>query len=71
MRAPMRRYATPRFHTRTVKTYFAPPSHNIDIVEMSYYVGKSITLFVGFYCGLQWLYYRELLKKKDDDQNQK
>lgn len=51
--------------------------HTPDIVEMSYFVGKSITLFVGFYCGLQWLYYRDINKsiedkgKKDKDKNKK
>lgn len=35
-----------------------------DLVTISHYVGKSITLFVGFYCTLQWMYYKELNKNE-------
>lgn len=50
--------------------------HNINIthvpvaalpsVDVSYFVGKSIILFTMFYCGLNWLHYRDLTSKKDD-----
>lgn len=36
------------------------------LIDQSYLIGKSITLFVGFYCGLQWLYYRDLIKRAED-----
>ena len=42
-----------------------------DFNEVSYYVGKSIILFTMFYCGLNWMHYRDLRKKNDrnDDKN--
>lgn len=42
-----------------------------DIEFTTYIVGKGIILFTMFYCGLNWLHYRELNKdnkqKKDED----
>lgn len=35
--------------------------------QVSYYVGKSIVLFTMFYCGLNWLHYRDLRKKREED----
>lgn len=42
-----------------------------DLLNATYLVGKSVTLFVGFYCGLQWLHYKQMideLEQKDDDE---
>lgn len=41
--------------------------NGVDVEQASYFVGKSITLFTIFYCGLNWVHYRELRKKQDDD----
>jgi hypothetical protein len=38
------------------------------IVESSYWIGKSIILFTMFYCTLQWNMYRNIRKKKDDEE---
>ncbi len=38
-----------------------------EFLDATYLVGKSIMLFVGFYCGLQWLHYRQMIDEKDDD----
>jgi len=39
-----------------------------NFVETSYFVGKGITFFVGFYTSLQWLYYRKIRQEKEKDQ---
>lgn len=38
-----------------------------DVEVISYFTGKSIILFTMFYCSLNWMYYRNLRKKDDDD----
>lgn len=42
-----------------------------DIVTMSHYVGEAITLFVGFYCGLQWLHYKSMVDEIKKNKNDK
>lgn len=44
----------------TVRAY---PVH--DVVELSYYVGKGITLFTMFYCTLNWWHYKRMREDKD------
>jgi hypothetical protein len=53
---------------RSIRT--RPPQAVTIDPDMSYYIGKSIILFVGFYSGLQWLHYRELRKKKQNKDQQ-
>lgn len=40
--------------------------HSFVSQETIRLVGHSVTLFVGFYCGLQWLHYRDLRKQVED-----
>lgn len=42
-----------------------------DIVTMSHYVGEAITLFVGFYCGLQWLHYKSMVDEIEKNKKDK
>lgn len=42
-----------------------------DIVEVSYFVGKSMTLFIGFFCGLQWLHYKQIADELDNNNDKK
>lgn len=65
---PCSRIMRPIRPLRTVRAFAVP---SIDLVEVSYYVGKSITLFVGFYCALQWLHYKDLLKQLEENDNDK
>lgn len=39
--------------------------------EQSYLIGKGITLFVGFYCGLQYFYYKEARERIEKEQEAK
>ena len=43
-----------------------PRSSPLPIETATYLVGKGIILFTMFYCGLNWLYYKELNKKNDE-----
>lgn len=38
-----------------------------DWMEVSYFVGKSVILFTMFYSGLNWLHYRELRKREENE----
>lgn len=38
-----------------------------NLVDVSYYVGKSIILFTMFYCGLNWLHYKELREREEKE----
>ena len=42
-----------------------------DWMEVSYFVGKSVILFTMFYSGLNWLHYRELRKREEEDNKNK
>jgi hypothetical protein len=60
--------------SRPVRVSYAKRKHIVarssieqTAIEVSYYVGKSLTLWVGFTAGLNWLYYREQNKKKNKD----
>lgn len=37
-----------------------------QLVETSYYIGKSIILFTMFYCTLNWAFYRNLRKQHEE-----
>lgn len=57
---------------------FIDPSTTDTVIETSYYVGKSITLFVLFVSTLNWLHYKEAREKiekvlaaKDDKKAEK
>ena len=51
---------------RTVS--MSPPKVSMLPIEtVTYLVGKGVILFTMFYCGLNWLYYRELNKQNDND----
>jgi hypothetical protein len=61
-----------------VKTVrYKPVAHKVatqamsgmDFNTISYFTGKSIILFTLFYCSLNWLHYRDLRKRFDDDEN--
>lgn len=43
-------------------------SHELSqtLIEQSYYIGKATILFVGFYTGLNWLYYVTLRKRMEE-----
>lgn len=41
------------------------------LLDQTYLIGKGVTLFVGFYCGLQWLYYRDMIKRAEEDKTKK
>ena len=43
------------------------------IETVTYIVGKGIILFTMFYCGLNWMYYRDIRIKseEEDDKNTK
>lgn len=57
---------TPRkIHKHPVAT----KSH-VDI-DYTYFIGKSITLFTGFYCFLNYMFYRDLNKMYEDDDDNK
>lgn len=36
-----------------------------DLVSSTEVIGKGIILFVGFYTGLQWLYYRDIRERAE------
>jgi hypothetical protein len=38
-----------------------------DWMEVSYFAGKSVILFTMFYSWLNWLHYRELRKREDEE----
>lgn len=68
---PTIKYATmplmrilPRFSKRLIKTKIAT-----DIITSSHYLGESITLFVLFYSTLRWNMYRDIRKKREEDDN--
>jgi hypothetical protein len=42
-----------------------------DLESQSYIVGKGVTLFVGFYTFLQWMYYKNLRERVEDDDKSK
>ena len=44
------------------------PIRAIGIVEQSEIIGKGITFFVLFTATLNWMYYRRLRKKIEDEQ---
>lgn len=51
---PVRRVLTiPKSHPATIADV---------LVNTSYFVGKTFTLFTMFYCALNWLYYKDLNK---------
>lgn len=41
-----------------------------DISVSSYYIGKGIILFTMFYCSMNWLHYRNL-RIKNEEENKK
>jgi hypothetical protein len=49
--------------SKPVKCFALSPTQ-----ETIYWVGHSVTLFVGFYCGLQWLHYRETRQQIEQQQ---
>jgi hypothetical protein len=60
--------------SRPVRVSYAKRKHIITrssveqtAIEVSHYVGKGLILWVGFTAGLNWLYYHEQNKKKDND----
>ena len=57
--APVR---LPRLRKRRVPQKI---SCGLDMSELSYHVGKGLTLWVMFTSGLNWLYYRNIRKKND------
>ena len=54
------RYIPSRKHIKIIKPRALPIE---QITEVSYFVGKNILLFTMFYCGLNYLYYKEQNKK--------
>lgn len=57
----MRVVARPRL-VKPVRAISTP-----DWIEVSYFVGKSVILFTMFYSGLNWLHYRELRKREENE----
>jgi hypothetical protein len=60
--------------SRPVRVSYAKRKHIITrssieqtAIDVSHYVGKGLILWVGFTAGLNWLYYRELNKKKNNE----
>jgi len=41
------------------------------ISDQSYYVGKFVTLSIGFYCGLQYLHYKQLRERHEENTDKK
>lgn len=65
---------TPRHYVTMVstprKTKMPPTPAMLDWTTLNYeayIIGKSIMLFTMFYCSMNWVYYRNLQKKQDDD----
>lgn len=42
-----------------------------DISVSSYYIGKGIILFTMFYCSMNWLHYRNLRIKNEENKKNK
>ncbi len=61
LQRPIYPYASRSRRVRALSSFYS-----VETQETIRLVGKSITLFVGFYAGLQWLYYRELRKEVED-----
>jgi hypothetical protein len=57
LRAPLVK-TSPKL-TRTI------PRAEWNPIETSYFVGKSVTLFVMFYTSLQWMFYRKQREDRD------
>jgi hypothetical protein len=59
----------PKVSTINVRKH-APRALNHDMVTMSYFVGKGITLFTMFYTSLNWLMYKQHNdNNKEEDKN--
>jgi hypothetical protein len=41
------------------------------ISDQSYYIGKFVTLSIGFYCGLQYLHYKQLREVQEKNEEKK
>lgn len=39
----------------------------MQIIDASSYIGRSLTLFTMFFCGMNWVYYKEINKKLDSE----
>ena len=60
----VRRLAQPkRIVSSPVRAVVSGP----DWMEVSYFAGKSVILFTMFYSWLNWLHYRQLRKRQDED----
>ena len=58
------------FRFKNVRTFKSPRCH-MDLQETSYYVGKSITLWVMFTTSLNWMMYRKIRKEAEADEKDK
>lgn len=69
MRLPIQR------HIKPIKLLVRSRSRSVSVKafdnDAMYYAGKSVILFVGFYAGLQWLYYKTMREKYEKDRDQK
>lgn len=61
--APRTRHVAPTRQTQSHATGMTD-----QLIHMSYFVGKSITLFTFFFCSLNWLHYKEINGKDEEDQ---
>lgn len=64
LKAPLFSKMVPKVRTPTISR----ADWTNSLVETSYFIGKSATLFVMFYTSIQWLYYRnqrEAIEEKD------
>lgn len=59
----------PKVSTINIRKH-APRALNNDIVTMSYFVGKGITLFTMFYTSLNWLMYKRQNDKNKEEDNE-
>lgn len=41
------------------------------LIQASYVAGKSVILFTMFYCGLNWLHYRNMRIMQDQEEDKK
>ena len=50
-----------------LKPINALPYISKEVVTASYYIGKSIIMFTMFYCTLNWMHYRSIRKRYEED----
>lgn len=61
---------------RIVRNVFPSPNthsliSSIDWQESIRIFGNGVTLFVGFYCGLQWLHYKKIREHMEQQNKEK